>query len=68
MRKPNGSDAGGRPAKRFRWNIGMKIFQDTGHLFRVAAVFLVGFVAFLVLRSLLVPRSFGRYGHYRAKP
>ncbi len=44
----------------------MKIFQDTGHLFRVAAVFLVGFVAFLVLRSLLVPRSFGRYGHYRA--
>ena len=44
----------------------MKIFQDTGHLFRVAAVFLVGFVVFLVLRSFLVPRSFGRYGHYRA--
>ena len=43
----------------------MKIFRDTGHLFRVAAVFLVGSVAFLVLRSLLVPRSFGRYGHYR---
>lgn len=54
-----------RPS-RFWWNTGMKILQDTGHLFRVAAVFLVGFVAFLVLRSLLVPRSFGRYGHYRA--
>ena len=44
----------------------MKIFQDTGHLFRVAAVFLVGLAAFLVLRSVLVPHSFGRYGHYRA--
>ncbi len=32
----------------------------------MAAVFLVGFIAFLVLRSLLVPHSFGRYGHYRA--
>ncbi len=44
----------------------MKTFKDAGHLFRLAAVFLVGFVAFLVLRSVLVPRSFGRYGHYRA--
>jgi uncharacterized CHY-type Zn-finger protein len=44
----------------------MKIFQDAGHLFRVAAVFLVGLIAFLTLRSFLVPRSFGRYGHYRA--
>lgn len=44
----------------------MKAFKDTGHLFRVAGVFLAGFVAFLVLRSLLVPHSFGRYGHYRA--
>ncbi|MGA2903220.1 MAG: cytochrome c3 family protein [Candidatus Korobacteraceae bacterium] len=44
----------------------MKAFKDAGHLFRVAAVFLVGFVAFLALRGLLVPHSFGRYGHYRA--
>ena len=44
----------------------MKIFQDAGHLFRVAAVFLVGLIAFLTLRSFLVSRSFGRYGHYRA--
>jgi len=44
----------------------MKAFKDSGHLFRVAAVFLVGFIAFMVLRNLLVPRSFGRYGHYRA--
>lgn len=44
----------------------MKFFQDAGHLFRLAAVFLVGLVLFLLIRSLLVPRSFGRYGHYRA--
>jgi hypothetical protein len=40
--------------------------KDAGHLFRVAAVFLLGLAAFLGIRSLLVPRSFGRYGHYRA--
>ena len=44
----------------------MNIFKDAGHLFRLAAVFLVGLALFLVLRGLLVPRSFGRYGHYRA--
>ena len=44
----------------------MKMFKDAGHLFRLAAVFLVGLIAFLTLRTLLVPRSFGRYGHYRA--
>ena len=44
----------------------MRTFKDAGHLFRLAAVFLVGFIAFLVVRSVLVPRSFGRYGHYRA--
>jgi len=43
----------------------MKRFQDAGHLFRVAAVFLVGFVLFLIVRGVLVPRSFGQYGHYR---
>ncbi len=46
--------------------IGMKIFKDAGHLFRLAAVFLAGLLAFLVVRSFLVPRSFGRFGHYRA--
>ena len=40
--------------------------KDAGHLFRLAAVFFIGLIVFLVVRSLLVPRSFGRYGHYRA--
>jgi uncharacterized CHY-type Zn-finger protein len=43
----------------------MKIFKDAGHLFRLASVFLVGGILFLVLRGFLVPSSFGQYGHYR---
>jgi hypothetical protein len=43
----------------------MKTFNDAGHLFRLAAVFLAGVVLFLVARGFLVPRSFGQYGHYR---
>ncbi|HEU5413952.1 MAG TPA: multiheme c-type cytochrome [Candidatus Angelobacter sp.] len=43
----------------------MKNFEDFGHLFRLAAVFVVGFIVFVVLRGILVPRSFGQFGHYR---
>ena len=43
----------------------MSAFKDAGHLFRVAAVFLLGTLLFLVVRGFLVPRSFGQYGHYR---
>ena len=43
----------------------MKRFQEAGHLFRLAAVFLTGLVLFLIVRGFLVPRSFGQYGHYR---
>jgi len=39
--------------------------KDAGHLFRLAGVFLVAVLAFLGLRALFVPRSFGEYGHYR---
>jgi len=41
-------------------------FKDAGHLFRLAAVFLVGLLLFVVVRGFLVPKSFGQYGHYRA--
>jgi uncharacterized CHY-type Zn-finger protein len=40
--------------------------RDVEHLLRLAAVFLIGIVLFLVVRAQLVPRSFGKYGHYRA--
>jgi hypothetical protein len=43
----------------------MSAFKDAGHLFRVAAVFLLGIVIFLGVRVFLVPKSFGEYGHYR---
>ena len=39
--------------------------KDAVHLIRLAAVFTAGMVVFLVLRGLLVPKSFGEFGHYR---
>ena len=44
----------------------MNRFRDAEHLLRVAGVFLVGILAFLAIRANFVPRSFGKYGHYRA--
>jgi len=43
----------------------MSIFKDTGHLFRFAALFVVGVTSILVVRAIVIPRSFGQYGHYR---
>jgi len=43
----------------------MSSFKDSGHLFRLAAVFLGGILVFLIVRALLVPKTFGEYGHYR---
>jgi Cytochrome c7 and related cytochrome c len=43
----------------------MRIFRDTGHLFRFAGIFAVAIFIFLAIRGWLVPHSFGQYGHYR---
>ena len=43
----------------------MNRFKDAGHLFRLAAVFLLGVLIFLGIRGFMVPKSFGQYGHYR---
>ena len=43
-----------------------KLLRDGNHLLRVAALFGVGIAVFFVMRGLLVPSDFGRYGHYRA--
>jgi uncharacterized CHY-type Zn-finger protein len=40
-------------------------FKDTEHLLRLAAVFIIGIVLFMIVRAWLVPHSFGRYGHFR---
>jgi uncharacterized CHY-type Zn-finger protein len=43
----------------------MSRFKGSGHLFRVAFVFVAGSIAFFIVRAILVPRTFGEYGHYR---
>lgn len=43
------------------------LLGDAGHLVRVALVFLAGLVVFLAVRGVLVPKSFGQYGHYRGE-
>ena len=42
------------------------LFKDREHYLRVAILLVAGVVAFLVFRSLMVPKGFGAYGHYRA--
>jgi hypothetical protein len=41
-------------------------FRDQEHLLRLAGLALLGVLAFLLLRGLLVPHDFGVLGHYRA--
>jgi hypothetical protein len=41
-------------------------FGSYAHLVRMAGLFVVGIIIFLVARSLSVPADFGVYGHYRA--
>jgi hypothetical protein len=41
-------------------------FEHTGHLFRLAGLFAAGVLVFVVGRALLVPDTFGTWGHYRA--
>jgi hypothetical protein len=41
------------------------VFKDIEHLIRLAVVIVVLLAIFMVLRAVVVPRSFGEYGHYR---
>ena len=43
----------------------MAEFKDSAHLIRLAGVFLLGLVLFVVLQRTMTPRSFGRYGPFR---
>jgi len=40
-------------------------FKDSAHLMRLAGVFFLGVILFLVIRSVTIPKSFGQYGPYR---
>ena len=41
------------------------MFKDIEHLIRLAVVIAVAVVAFVLVRAVLTPHSFGQYGHYR---
>jgi hypothetical protein len=41
-------------------------FRHYGHVLRVAVLFAIGVGGFLVVRHVLVPSDFGRFGFYRA--
>jgi hypothetical protein len=42
-----------------------RLLHDSRHLIRPAVVLLAGLGLFLVVRSAVVPKGFGQYGHYR---
>jgi hypothetical protein len=42
-------------------------FKDFRHLVHAAVLIAAVMVAFLVVRALIVPQSFGQYGHYRGE-
>jgi hypothetical protein len=42
----------------------MSVFRNAGHLFRLAALFVVVTAAFLLIRPGVVPHSFGEHGQY----
>ena len=41
------------------------MLKDIEHLVRLAAVTLILFVGFVIVRAAIVPKSFGQYGHFR---
>jgi len=43
-----------------------ELFKDREHLVRMAGLFGVGLLVFVVLRGVLIPADFGELGHYRA--
>jgi hypothetical protein len=43
-----------------------RFIKDREHLVRMAGLFLVGLVLFLVVQGLLVPKDFYKFGHFRA--
>ncbi len=41
-----------------------QFFRNSGHLIRLAAVLIAGLCVFLLIRTALIPKAFGKYGHY----
>lgn len=43
----------------------MNRFENAGHFIRLALLLAAGLAAFIVFRSVAVPKGFGQYGHFR---
>jgi len=43
----------------------LRRFSDWVHLVRPALVLIAGMGVFLIIRAAVVPKDFGKYGHYR---
>ena len=41
------------------------MFKDIEHLVRLAALMLIVLASFVIVRTAIVPKSFGEYGHFR---
>jgi hypothetical protein len=41
-----------------------QFLRDSGHLIRPAVVLIAGLCVFLLIRTALIPKAFGKYGHY----
>lgn len=39
--------------------------REAGHILRLALLFVIGGVLFLAVRQQVVPKGFGKYGHFR---
>ena len=44
-----------------------RLFRDGGHLVRPALVLIAAMGVFLVVRAAVVPKEFGKYGHFRPR-
>ena len=42
-----------------------RLWRDSGHLVRPALVLIAGLSIFLLVRTAVIPKAFGKYGHYR---
>jgi len=42
-----------------------RLLDDSAHLIRPAVVLLAALAIFLAVRSAIIPKAFGQYGHYR---
>jgi hypothetical protein len=53
------------PYSHLKGDVLKSLLRDWAHLIRPAVVLVIGLGIFLIARAAIVPKGFGRYGHYR---